>query len=241
MKRLGRLFRGEVPRIAVSFDDTDSDDRATWARDAGVDIAELRVDRYSSFEPEHVVSEARKFADLPTLGTIRVRSEGGHWSGSERIRLDLFRALLDVVDGVDVELAAEEILPEVVAAVRSRADGQIVVVSHHDFDATPPTAELESLTRRAKEHGADYVKISTMANGPDDVRRLAAFTAANAESGLIVIAMGTQGTMSRVFFPALGSRITYSYLGTESAPGQLSFAETAELFRKFYPQYDHET
>ena len=42
----------------------------------------------------------------------------------------------------------------------------------------------------------------------------------------IVIAMGPHGTNSRVFFPALGSRLTYAHVGHHVVSGQLAFQQT---------------
>jgi 3-dehydroquinate dehydratase-1 len=46
--------------------------------------------------------------------------------------------------------------------------------------------------------------------------------------------MGEHGTMSRVFFGALGSRLTYC-AGSHHVSGQLSLEETRSLLDRFYP------
>ncbi|HEY5595278.1 MAG TPA: type I 3-dehydroquinate dehydratase, partial [Nitrospiria bacterium] len=61
---------------------------------------------------------------------------------------------------------------------------------------------------------------------------------ANATKDIIVIAMGVEGALSRVFFPALGSLLTYAYLGQPTAPGQLGYKELFELLKKFYPKFN---
>jgi 3-dehydroquinate dehydratase-1 len=47
--------------------------------------------------------------------------------------------------------------------------------------------------------------------------------------------MGEAGTLSRVFFPAAGSLLTYGHVGRPTAPGQLGRAELSALVRRFYP------
>jgi 3-dehydroquinate dehydratase-1 len=110
-------------------------------------------------------------------------------------------------------------------------------VSHHDFSATPSAERLAGIAEDAKAAGADLVKVSTMAHGPDDVRVLAAFALRYHSLGLIVIGMGAEGAASRVFFPVLGSRITYSAMGGRPAPGQLPFDETVRLLAAFSPRF----
>lgn len=232
------LLDDDVPTVAVSFADDASDEEIASAAADGVDVAELRIDRYASVDVDRVVAEARRFAALPTLATIRSRAEGGDWAGTDAERAARYEALLDVVDAIDVEVASVAASPELAAVVAAaRARGVVVVLSHHDFDATPDTDELDALAARGRSLGADYVKVATMATSVADVGRLAAFTSRHAADGVIVIAMGPHGSQSRVFFPALGSRLTYAHLGRWAVPGQLTFAETFDLLRRFSPEF----
>lgn len=232
------LLDDEVPAIAVSFADDASDHDIAAAVADGVDVAELRVDRYGSVDVERVVAEARRFTALPTLATVRSATEGGDWAGTEAQRAEVYTALLEVVGAIDVEVACVEASPELAAVVAAaRARGVVVILSHHDFDATPEGDALDALAARARALGADYVKVATMARSTADVGRLAAFTLRHADDGVIVIAMGPHGSQSRVFFPALGSRLTYAHLGRWPVPGQLSFAETFELLARFSPEF----
>src|SRR5262249_29954853 len=161
----------------------------------------------------------RQFAACPTIATIRSAAEGGAWDAPDRARLELFQHVMPYVDAVDVELSSEAIVADVVDAARPA--GAVVIVSHPDFVGTPPDAELDAIVGCARDAGADYVKVAAMATSSDDVRRLAAFTVRHAASGLIVIAMGDLGSVSRVFFPALGSRLTYAHRGEHPVAGQL--------------------
>jgi 3-dehydroquinate dehydratase-1 len=44
--------------------------------------------------------------------------------------------------------------------------------------------------------------------------------------------MGEKGLPSRIFTPLLGSPITFGYINTASAPGQLSVQEMMSIFKK---------
>ena len=234
--RLMDLMADAVPAIAVSFADGTTDVDIEAAVSDGLDVAELRIDRYESFDPQHVLAEVRRFAALPTIGTIRTRAEGGEWDGSDEDRLALFRQLLPHVDGIDVELSSEAIRDQVISEAHRL--GKVAIVSNHNFDLTPSTRDLESMTADAKALGADFVKLSAMAHSQEDVQRLAEFTLANANQGLIVIAMGAHGSVSRVFFPALGSRLTYAYASRWPVSGQLNFGDTFAMLRRFYPEFN---
>ncbi|GAB3661846.1 type I 3-dehydroquinate dehydratase [Actinocorallia lasiicapitis] len=231
---LAGVLAGAAPSVAVSFTEVNAAENAARARAEGVDVAELRIDQYGSAEPAYVLDAVREFAGLTTLATIRSAAEGGAWTGGELERAELFEAILPLVDGVDVELSATSIVDRVIAS--AHAVGRPVVVSFHDFTATPGTADLQKIVDEAVAKGADCVKVSAMAHSTQDVRRLAGLLLDNPSTDLIVIAMGAHGAVSRVFFPLIGSRLTYSFFGEPMAPGQLPYGEVAELLARFSPE-----
>lgn len=237
MNTMRALVDGGVPLVAVSFDDKDCERAAREALASGVDVAELRIDRFSRTDVGHVLEKVHAFRGLPVLATVRSAAEGGGWGGTEEERLDLFRAVAPLVDAVDVELSSGGVLADVISA--ARAHDALSIVSYHNFDRTPDIDSLEAIVRDARAAGADIVKISTMATSAADVKTLASLLVnAGDDTEMIVIAMGATGTASRIFFPALGSRLTYTFIGHQPTSGQLDFAETFALMRKFYPEFD---
>lgn len=239
MIRLGSLILdGETPRIAVSFGAGISDQRIAEAQYKGIDIAELRIDQFDSRDPEQVVREARRFSKFPIIATIRSKSEGGHWSGSEPERLQLFKKVIPVVDAVDIELSSGVILDEVIREARSQKT--VTIVSYHNFDRTPALEELHDIVARARERGGNIVKIATMSKTRKDIQLLGDLTLQNADKNIVSIAMGKHGAMSRVMFHGLGSLFTFASMGQPSAPGQMTFDETVELLKEFYPDYKEE-
>ncbi|WP_083751839.1 type I 3-dehydroquinate dehydratase [Saccharothrix sp. ALI-22-I] len=236
MNTMRALLDSGAPLVAVSFGDDDSEQAAKEALSLGVDIAELRIDRFSRTDVGHVLEQVHAFRGLPILATVRSAHEGGGWNGAEEERLELFRAVASLVDAVDVELSSRRILADVIDSAHEH--GALAIVSHHNFDNTPELDELKAVVRDAKEAGADIVKVSTMATTGADVKVLASLLLDADDTEMIVIAMGAIGTASRIFFPALGSRLTYTFIGHQPTSGQLDFAETVDLLRKFYPYYD---
>jgi 3-dehydroquinate dehydratase-1 len=234
MFKLGSLVLDRSrPRVAVVFADGSTTGAIRRAQAAGMDLAELRIDLFRDSGTRHVLGEARKFADVPTIATIRSRAEGGEWQRSERARLALFRAVIPHVSAVDIELGSTEILAEVTAAAHQA--GKLVVVSFHDFTGTPAYSVLVHKLRRAKGAGADLVKLATHAPDDQAVARLARVLVNQPKEPLVVFAMGEAGVKSRVFFPALGSLFTFAAWERASAPGQLGLRDTLRLLRFFYP------
>jgi len=228
--RIGPLELGAAPCIAVPFDDTPTRAELQALRARGLDLAELRIDHFAARDAASVRAVLARCEGIPTLATIRIAAEGGGWQAGEPERAKLFLALLDAVDAVDVELAAGEVLREVLPA--ARAAGRLVIASHHDFAATPAPAALADVVARAATAGADVVKIAAAVRGPDDVRALARVLVEPAPIGRIVIGMGEAALATRVLFPALGSLVTYAHAGRATAPGQLPLDELVALLRR---------
>lgn len=221
---------GVKPRIAVPFTDHATRADVAEALAQGLDVAELRVDLWASFAVEHVLATLERFAGVPTLATVRHADEGGGFRGPEPERLALYRALLPRVDAIDVEVASE-IGAAVIAAARDA--GRLAIASFHDFAKTPDPAALGAVVARGRALGADVVKIATAVAGPEDLRVLARLLLEHEDVGLVVIGMGARGAASRVFFPLLGSLLTYASAGAETAPGQLALGDLVALLRRF--------
>lgn len=235
MVALGPLeLRAGRPAVAVSFTDADDAGDIAAAKAAGVAIAELRIDLFGRTEVDHVLATIKRLSGLPILATIRLAEEGGGWKDGEEARLALIRAILPHIDAIDVELRAAATLAAV--APEARAQGKTLVVSHHDFEATPSADQLAAIAGRAVAAGADVVKIAAAIRDDADLAALAGLLTSRPAPNLVVIGMGEQGLVTRLLFPALGSLFTFAGKGERtSAPGQLSYGRTLSLLSTLYP------
>jgi 3-dehydroquinate dehydratase-1 len=235
MNALRARLREAAPAIAVPFTDATTDEEIRAFRDGGLDVAEIRIDLFATSDPDEIRAQVRRFSALPTIVTIRSAAEGGRWRGSELERLAVFRRVASLADGVDIEWSSDEIRSDVIA-VAEDADA-VVVVSHHDFEATPSLDRLREIGAAARATGADLVKIATTASDTAHLQTLAAFTLEAASAGVIVVGMGPFGPASRVLLPCLGSRVTFAAGPEHAVAGQLSFAETFESLQRFSPEF----
>ena len=232
MPRLGKVILGEQPGLAIAIQDAVDPKEIAGACPSA--IVELRLDALPATTPDGYVAFAKRYSTMPTLATIRHAEEGGGWKGTESDRLAVFQAVLPVVDAVDVEIATGTISEDVVAAARPL--NKLVIGSYHDFSATPDRDRLEWVHELGRNAGVDIVKVAARCESAEDARRLAAFTLAHREEQVIVVGMGPFGLASRIFFPALGSLLTYTFLGRPTAPGQLNCEDTLKYLSFFYPQ-----
>lgn len=213
--------------IAVPLSDSNFEENLELCKRGGADIIELRVDLFQNKDPEHVLELLDRVhqSGLKTILTVRSPKEGGH---PVENRLEIFRKVSPYSDYTDIELSSQDIISEVRHIVKS--SGKKLIVSYHNFELTPPNWILREVFREARRWSADIVKVSVMARSYEDTARLLCL--AKEEGEKILIAMGEWGRLSRVAGPVFGSVITYSFVGSAVAPGQIdleSLKRTLEL------------
>ena len=206
------------------------------------EMAEIRLDScsLSMKEIDEVFS-----SDVPLVATCRVADvkarEFHDPSLSEQSRdikamqvveKRLLRAIEAGARYVDVEIEVQKQLSK---RIRSAAheSGTVFIRSYHDFAGTASVEELHSMLEKCRYHGADVVKLVTMAHSHEDVDRVMSLyewcrteagdgVEALADGGLIAFCMGEAGRQSRVDCLRAGAPYTYAALTAEeaAAPGQ---------------------
>ena len=108
-----------------------------------------------------------------------------------------------------------------------------MIVSSHDFAATPPAEEIVARLRRAQELGADLPKVAVMPTGPRDVLTLLeatlAMSSTYADRPIITMSMAADGVISRLAGEVFGSALTFAAVGATSAPGQIDRAGVRQV------------
>ena len=200
---------------------------STWK----ADCVEWRVDLFA--DAQDLSAVARCAAKLRValknkllLITFRTKAEGGHVALSHEDYLRFFRTVLDTdcADLIDLEFfTAGADLPDLIADAHTA--GAAVICSSHDFQKTPPKAELVDRMVRMQQAGADLPKLAVMPRSRTDVLTLLAATAEMADchpdTPVITMSMGALGAVSRLAGEAFGSAMTFANPGTASAPGQI--------------------
>ncbi len=213
-------------------------DRRTIRRalGSGADALEIRVDGFARREPgllQRDFERLRSYEEssgVPVILTCRDKGEGGLNAIGARQKRQIFRVLMPYVDYIDIELRKASLFGDIIGEAGRAGVG--VIISYHDFRATPSTVKLEEIIHQALSHEGDIVKIAATARRRADLRRLTRLLVEE-RGPLIVIAMGPLGQASRVFFPLLGSLTTYGSVTKSTAPGQMSVAELAEAFASY--------
>jgi 3-dehydroquinate dehydratase-1 len=199
------------------------------------DLLEWRVDFFERIaDTAEVLAAAADLhaaaAGIPILLTRRAQREGGQPIAlSEPQVLALYEALAASgrVAALDYEMGQA---PEHVAQARSiaRGRGLALVLSFHDFQATPADAELDARFDRAQDLGADVAKVAVMPQSMADVHRLLGATlraSGRLRIPVISMAMGGPGAVTRLCGGVFGSALTFAVGSAPSAPGQVPIAD----------------
>lgn len=185
---------------------------ARTGKTAGADMVELRLDHLEDCGARDL-SELKRMIDLPAIVTVRRKTEGGRYGGSEgsRIRL-LERAIALGFEYVDLELAiGPGALDRLGALCRER--GVKSIVSFHDLARTPDVEQIVHKMRECARAG-DIAKVAYAALSLRDSSRIieAAQIARKNVTRFIVIGMGEPGRITRMIAPFIGSEIAYASL-----------------------------
>ena len=148
---------------------------------------------------------------------------------------------------VDVEIEAQKQMSKRVRGA-AHENGTTFIRSYHDFEGTDSLEALKAVVEKCVYHGADMVKVVTMAHSQADVDKVMALYAwcreekvsgnekigALADGGLIAFCMGEAGRASRLEALKMGAPYTYAALSDEesAAPGQWATSEMREEIYK---------
>jgi len=195
------------------------------------DLLELRIDLIADLD----LPSLMKVKTGPVLITNRRREEGGGFRGTEEERILLLcEAVRLKAEYVDMEVATDDGLARLVLeAVAGKGCHTRIIVSFHDFNATPTEGALRRIWGACRERGGDIVKIVTHARCSEDNLRVLSLIPYSRKRGQDIIAfcMGEQGRISRIMAPLLGSYLTFAALdkGEEAAPGQMTVEEMKQI------------
>ncbi|VAX35798.1 hypothetical protein MNBD_UNCLBAC01-323 [hydrothermal vent metagenome] len=233
MTSFSTLLSQKQPQVAVVITDQEKNNDLI---ERGINILEIRVDLFKNLDLKFIQENVhhRKKTKIPLLLSIRNDIAEGAQSNntiSDQLKFEIFQTLISDIDAVDIELSSK-IISDVMKVAKEHHKG--IIISSHNFNKTPKADDLEKIFTDAKQYG-DIIKIAAQANTLDDVATLAAFTIKHKDGNLITMSLGPIGTISRISFPALGSLLTYSFIGQPFAPGQISLYKLKEHLKTYYP------
>jgi 3-dehydroquinate dehydratase I len=191
------------------------------------DYAELRLDFLEPSQIPNCINSIKNHLQR-CICTLRPKSEGGKFSGTERERISILKLVAEFDPYLlDIEyntLKNKELYRFL------KTNKVNLLVSWHDFSKTPGKEFLKNMVKKMSKFSKN-IKIVTTAQAIDDTLRiLALYRQKPTSTNLVAFAMGDYGRMSRILCTRLGSPFTYVSLGRPIAPGQFSIEEMKSIF-----------
>jgi len=177
--------------------------------------------------------------DTPLIFTCRDVEEGGArpLAVDHRFRLMMMALTSGHCDLLDAELVMGE---KMIATLSSgaAATGTGLILSCHDFTATPDEATIFAKLKQARDLDAAIAKVAVTPKKAEDLLVLFAATCRARQAlaiPLITVAMGQDGRLSRIAGGLFGSDVTFAAGRGASAPGQVPIRRLREEMKLLYP------
>ncbi|MFB5609012.1 MAG: type I 3-dehydroquinate dehydratase [Nitrosarchaeum sp.] len=190
------------------------------------DYVEIRLDFLRTEEIPKTLEFIKK--DMKKIVcTLRPKSEGGKFEGSEKERIAILK-LISEYNPFLLDVEFNTIIKNKELAKYLKSTKTKLLISWHDFKKTPKLSELKNKLNQMTKFSQN-VKIVTTAKSADDSTRILQMYSKKGKTNLIAFAMGDAGRISRILCLYLGSPYTYVSLGKPVAPGQFSVEEVKKI------------
>lgn len=215
--------------------------------EAGVECFEWRGDFAADVhDPQAMAQQSieigKALSNNPYLFTFRSTSQGGHLTIPVEEYVVLNKAIIEAeaVDLVDIETWIGD--PAVLELAECAKQHNVkTVISYHNFAGTPSVEWMVNLLTHMADLGADIPKIATMANSAQDALKLLAATEEmsriHSDKPLLTMAMGREGSITRLVGELFGSAITFCSLEEASAPGQVQVMQAIRIMDELHKVY----
>ncbi|MGV8084970.1 MAG: type I 3-dehydroquinate dehydratase [Candidatus Bilamarchaeum sp.] len=190
-----------------------------------VECAEIRLDKLKLTEQEIVMvfsSHKNLIATNRKMNTTESVEQQNKRVKELEIAINSGAAFVDL----DIEESAE--IKKHVADV-AKKKGTKIIISYHNFDNTPPEAQLIEIVQKCNNEHVDLVKIACQANNKRDSALLLGLL--GKFDNLLVIGMGEKGQITRIVAPLLGSKLTFASISKENttASGQMPYKKLKKI------------
>ncbi|WP_442881253.1 type I 3-dehydroquinate dehydratase [Acinetobacter sp. ESBL14] len=214
------------------------------AANPDANLAEFRIDLLNfANDSKQVIALGQELKQIlgakPMIATIRTHNEGGQLTISDADYGKTYQAYLQqpFMDMLDVEMFRDQQIVKNTVKL-AHAKKVLIVMSNHDFQKTPPEAEIIQRLLKQDELGADILKIAVMPQSKQDVFTLMNATlnvSQQSKKPLLTMSMGKLGTISRIATANMGGSFSFGMIGEASAPGQIDVTQLKQFLKTVQP------
>jgi len=193
-----------------------------------INLVELRLDYFSKLKTTDI-KKLRSSFDIPMIFTLRKKSQGGLFKGTEKERLKIIRNLLALEpEYFDVEY---DVADSFIKLIHKEYPYVKLICSYHNFKKTPDNLK-QVLAAMVKQEFSVY-KIATFANSTIDSLRMLNFVREHGgHNKLCGLCMGELGKATRILSPIINNYLNYVGIdkNQKTAPGQLFLKELFNIY-----------
>lgn len=187
-----------------------------------IDAIEFRFDLFTDLHLMQLKSLLKNLP-IPTLFTLRRQDQGGGFTQSEKIRLQLIEDLCQLQpDFFDLE---HDISPSFRKKLFFNYPKIRFIASYHNFQKFP---DLNPLLSSLFTPYAHFYKIAVHCSS--SIEALQLLNLSKNYANLVVIGLGEKAQFTRLIAPILGMPFSYAAFFLQTAPGQLTPKEL-QLYR----------
>lgn len=190
-----------------------------------IPFGEIRLDKNT-----FTIQEVEQIFAMPFTSIATCRPDTHTETERRQLLLAAIEAGASYID-ISIENGGDFRQPLMAAA---REHGCRVILSHHDYQSTPPLDSLKEIIANCFNQGADICKIACQVlNQADAARLLSLYDQPGIPpESLIALGMGDIGRITRIAGPLLAAPFTYAAFsdGMETAPGQLDRVTLSQIF-----------
>ena len=165
------------------------------------------------------------------LVTYRTKLQGGYGQFTNDSYLNLISDLANIngIDMIDIEWQADiDIEKHQRIITHLQQYNKEVVISHHNFESTPPLDELQFIFFKMQKFNPEYVKLAVMPHNKNDVLNLLQAMSTFSDTmdcKVVGISMSKLGLISSTAQGVFGGALTYGCIGVPQAPGQIDVTD----------------
>ncbi|HCG2583619.1 TPA: type I 3-dehydroquinate dehydratase [Staphylococcus aureus] len=200
-----------------------------------IDVLELRIDQFENVTVDQVAEMITKLKvmqdSFKLLVTYRTKLQGGYGQFTNDSYLNLISDLANIngIDMIDVEWQADiDIEKHQRIITHLQQYNKEVIISHHNFESTPPLDELQFIFFKMQKFNPEYVKLAVMPHNKNDVLNLLQAMSTFSDTmdcKVVGISMSKLGLISRTAQGVFGGALTYGCIGEPQAPGQIDVTD----------------
>jgi 3-dehydroquinate dehydratase type I len=198
------------------------------AQIAGAQMIELWCDRLDLDTAKKLVI----VSELPVIVNLKDESEKGEFEGTIYDRIKYLEELVkEGATFLDLPYTKE------LESINLSRLAENLIVSYHDFEATPSLDEIETIINRMQSVNPAVIKLAFQVEQSIDLNNLLKLQINRKDlwGRSIILGMGHKGMITRLMSKTFQHPFTFACIDkySKTAPGQMTISQLRKLWRRF--------